>query len=349
MKIVVLCGGISPERDVSISSGTRIAKTLKQNGHQVVLVDMYFGLENWDGSLEGIFDNPPPLNDMLISEQEPDLDEIRGLRRIDTGSDFGDRVIDVCKMADIVFMGLHGQCGEDGKVQAAFDLLGIRYTGSGFLGSAVAMDKDMTKQIIARNDIATAQWKTYDCRSLNTETVLSDLSLPLVVKPDNSGSSIGVSIVHTEEELAKALRSVVRESDFVVIEQYIKGREIQVGILDGKALPSIEIIPKDSFYDYRNKYQAGAATEITPAPIPEEAEKRVGKISEKVFELLRLDVYSRADFIYDENGEFWFLEINTLPGMTPTSLVPQEAAAAGYSYGDLCEKIIEISMRKYSQ
>ena len=141
MKIVVLCGGLSPERDVSISSGTRIAKTLKQNGHQIVLVDMYFGLENWQGSLDDIFDNPPPLNDMLISEQEPDLEEIRSLRRIDTGSDFGDRVIEVCQMADIVFMGLHGQCGEDGKVQAAFDLLGIRYTGSGFLGSAVAMDK----------------------------------------------------------------------------------------------------------------------------------------------------------------------------------------------------------------
>ena len=349
MKIVVLCGGLSPERDVSISSGTRIAKTLKQNGHQIVLVDMYFGLENWQGSLDNIFDNPPPLNDMLISEQEPDLEEIRSLRRIDTGSDFGDRVIEVCQMADIVFMGLHGQCGEDGKVQAAFDLLGIRYTGSGFLGSAVAMDKDMTKQIIAQHQIRTAAWKTYSCRKVTAETVLRDLTLPLVVKPDNSGSSIGVSIVHSEDDLKQALKTVARDSEYVVIEQYIKGREIQVGILDGKALPSIEIIPKDSFYDYKNKYQAGAATEITPAPIPAEAEERVGRISEKVFHLLRLDVYSRADFIYDENGEFWFLEINTLPGMTPTSLVPQEAAAAGYSYGDLCEKIIEVSMRKYNQ
>ena len=347
MKIVVLCGGLSPERDVSISSGTRIAKELRNRNHQVVLVDMFFGLENWEGDLATIFDNPPPLNDMIMPEKEPDLDEIRSLRKLDSNSDFGDRVIDVCQMADIVFMGLHGQCGEDGKVQAAFDLLGIRYTGTGFLGSAIAMDKDMTKQIAAFNGIKTAEWKTFPTASVNTEEVLSCLSLPLVVKPDNSGSSIGVSIVHTTEELERALKDSRKESEMVVIEQYIKGREIQVGVLDHKALPSIEIIPQDGFYDYKNKYQSGVAREITPAPIPEEAEERVGKISEEIFRILRLDAYCRADYIYDENGEFWFLEVNTLPGMTPTSLVPQEAAAAGYSYADLCEKIIELSMEKY--
>ena len=347
MKIVVLCGGLSPERDVSISSGTRIAKELRNKNHQVVLVDMFFGLENWDGDLKDIFDNPPPLNDMIMPEKEPDLDEIRGMRKIPSDSEFGDRVIEVCQMADVVFMGLHGQCGEDGKVQAAFDLLGIRYTGAGFLGSAIAMDKDMTKQIAAFNGIKTAEWKTFRTSSVTTGEVLSGLPLPLVVKPDNSGSSIGVSIVHTREELDDALILAKKESEFVVIEQYIKGREIQVGILDNKALPSIEIIPNDGFYDYKNKYQSGVATEITPAPIPPEDEEKVGRIAEEVFRMLRLDVYSRADFIYDENREFWFLEINTLPGMTPTSLVPQEAAAAGYSYAELCEKIIDLSMEKY--
>lgn len=349
MKIVVLCGGLSPERDVSISSGTRIAKTLKNCGHKVVLVDMFFGLEDWNGELETVFDNPPALNDMVMPEKEPDLDEIRRKRKLNSNSEFGDRVIEVCQMADIVFMGLHGQCGEDGRVQAAFDLLGIRYTGSGFLGSAIAMDKDMTKQIAAFNGIRTAAWKTYSCNGLTSEMVLADLALPLVVKPDNSGSSIGVSIVFTKDELKTAIQLARKESDFVVIEQYVKGREIQVGILDDHALPSIEIIPGDSFYDYKNKYQAGAAKELTPAPIPEEAEQRVGMLAEQIFRLLRLQAYSRADFIYDENGEFWLLEINTLPGMTPTSLVPQEAAAAGYSYADLCEKIIELSMRKYEQ
>ena len=345
MKIVVLCGGLSPERDVSISSGTRIAKTLKQNGHQIVLVDMYFGLENWQGSLDDIFDNPPPLNDMLISEQEPDLNEIRSMRRIDTGSDFGDRVIDVCQMADIVFMGLHGQCGEDGKVQAAFDLLGIRYTGSGFLGSAVAMDKDMTKQIIAQHQIRTAAWRTYSCSKVSSEMVLRDLTLPLVVKPDNSGSSIGVSIVHSEDDLKKALKTVARDSDYVVIEQYIKGREIQVGILDGKALPSIEIIPKDSFYDYKNKYQANATEEICPAPIGDAETRAVSEATARGFEALRLRGYARFDYMLDDEGNVWCLEANTLPGMTPTSLLPQEAAAAGISYDELCERIAMLAVK----
>jgi len=173
------------------------------------------------------------------------------------------------------------------------------------------------------------------------------MALPLVVKPDDSGSSIGVSIVRTRGELDAALSAARHESSRVVIEQYISGREIQVGVLDGKALPSIEIRPKTGFYDYKNKYQPGAAEEITPSPIPAEAETRVEDMTITVYEALRLKSYSRADFIYDANGDFWFLEINTLPGMTPTSLVPQEAAVVGCSYEELCAKVIETSLRKY--
>ena len=346
MNIVVLCGGTSTEREISIVSGTGVARALRQKGHRAVLLDVFFGDEEID-----FMDAFPEIYDVDAAALQIQAND-RYLAAADANpsrSFFGPNVRRICRLADIVFLALHGTNGEDGRIQAAFDLERIRYTGSGFLGSAVAMDKDMTKQIIAQHQIRTAAWRTYSCSKVSSEMVLRDLTLPLVVKPDNSGSSIGVSIVHSEDDLKKALKTVARDSDYVVIEQYIKGREIQVGILDGKALPSIEIIPKDSFYDYKNKYQAGAATEITPAPIPAEAEERVGRISEKVFNLLRLDVYSRADYIYDENGEFWFLEVNTLPGMTPTSLVPQEAAAAGYSYGELCEKIIEVSMRKYNQ
>lgn len=347
MKIVVLCGGLSPERNVSLSSGARIASTLAGNGHKVVLADMFFGLEDYAGSLEKIFDNPPPLGGTKIDETAPDLAAVRASRKLKSPSQFGQGVIELCQMADLVFMALHGQCGEDGKVQAAFDLLGIRYTGAGFVGSAIAMDKDLTKRVVAPLGVKTPQWRTYDCDGVTAETVLGDLPLPLVVKPDDSGSSIGVSIARTAAELEDALASARRESARVIIEQYVSGREIQVGILDGKALPSIEIRPKTGFYDYKNKYQPGAAEEITPSPIPAEAEARVGAAAVKVYDALRLKVYSRADFIYDGAGEFWFLEINTLPGMTPTSLVPQEAAVEGYTYGQLCEKIISLSMEKY--
>lgn len=164
----------------------------------------------------------------------------------------------------------------------------------------------------------------------------------------DSGSSIGVDIAHTREELLRALDSARAEGGAVVVERYISGREIQIGILDGAALPSIEIRPLTGFYDYKNKYQPGAAEEITPAPIPAEAEERLAKAALTVYNALGLAAYSRADFILDEAGNFWFLEINTLPGMTPTSLVPQEAAVLGISYVELCQRIIDASMEKYA-
>jgi len=347
MNIVVLCGGLSPERNVSISSSTKVSAALRSLGHKVVMVDMFFGFENYAGDLNNIFDNPPEIGVTSIDEAAPDLEQIKKSRKIEMPGEFGYGVLDVCAKADIVFMGLHGQCGEDGKVQAVFDLLGIRYTGSGFLSSAVAMDKDFTKRVVAPTGVKTPAWNTYDSKSITSSEVLSQMNLPLVVKPDNSGSSIGVSIAHDKNELDEALKSARNESKKIIIEEYVSGREIQVAILDGKALPSIEICPLQGFYDYKNKYQPGAAKEITPSPIPEEAETRVRAAAEKIFACIGLSVYSRADFIYDENGDFWFLEINTLPGMTPTSLVPQEAEAAGISYGELCSKIVELSMEKY--
>jgi len=169
---------------------------------------------------------------------------------------------------------------------------------------------------------------------------------PCVVKPVANGSSVGVSIAHTGAELKKALEECLQFGAQVVLEQYISGREIQVGIIAGKALPSIEIIPKTGFYDYANKYQAGAAEEICPSPIPEDWEMRVRTATETVYRLIGLSVYSRADFIVTPDGTPYFLEINTLPGMTKTSLLPQEAAAVGIGYEELCEKIVEESLKQ---
>ncbi|MBQ9460060.1 MAG: D-alanine--D-alanine ligase [Oscillospiraceae bacterium] len=345
MKIVVLAGGLSMERNVSLSSGTKVCRALRSRGHQAILVDMFMGLENYDGSLDDIFDAPDGFcSDFSVAKEEPDLNAVRAQRADKSANMFGKKVLDVCQRADIVFLALHGTCGEDGRVQAAFDLLGIPYTGSGYLGSAVAMDKDLTKRLVA-DYVVTPQWRVVTYTEPDIDRLVSETKLPCVVKPIANGSSIGVSIVHDSASLRTALRECLAYGNRVVLEQYIKGREIQVAILAGKALPSIEIIPKSGFYDYENKYQAGAAEEITPAPIPQEWETRVRAATETVFRMLGLTVYSRADFIVTPDGTPYFLEINTLPGMTPTSLVPQEAAAVGMSYEELCEKIVEESLK----
>ena len=344
MKIAVLCGGLSPERNVSISSGTKIAGALKENGHQVVLLDMFFGLEDYTGDIARVFDDPPALGGTRIDESAPDLEAVRAQRKLRSPSLFGAHVLEVCAMADIVFLALHGRTGEDGRVQATLDLLGIPYTGSGYLGSAIAMDKDLTKRIVAPLGVKTPAWMLVESDGMDIDAVIAQAKLPCVVKPDDSGSSIGVSIANDAAELRTALEAAAREG--ILIEQYVRGREVQIGILGDKALPSIEIIPAVGFYDYRNKYQPGAAKEITPAEIPAETEQRLADAALTVFRALNLSAYSRADFILDDAGELWFLEINTLPGMTPTSLVPQEAAAVGISYSELCEQIIAAALHK---
>ena len=341
MKIVVLAGGLSPERNVSLSSGCKVCAALRERGYEVAFIDLYLGTRE---DPAGLFGAPIPTELTKIGRQAPDLDAVRAQRLPGGDGQFGPGVLELCRMADVVFLALHGTCGEDGRVQAALELLGVPYTGSGYLGSAIAMDKDLTKRVVAPLGVVTPKWQKAAVTQENREELARTVELPCVVKPLDSGSSIGVSIARTREELAHALDQAVRMGGRTVIEEYIAGREIQVGILEDRALPSIEIIPRAGFYDYENKYQPGAAEEICPAPIPPEWEKRLGEAALTVFRALGLSVYSRADFIVTEDGVPWFLEINTLPGMTPTSLVPQEAAAAGVGYGELCERIIEASL-----
>lgn len=331
------------ERNVSLCSGNRICRALRNRGHQAVLVDMFFGLENYAGRVEDIFETADGLcRDFTISQEEPDLEQIISQRRDKSANLFGKDVLRVCQMADIVFLALHGTCGEDGRVQAAFDLMGIPYTGAGYLGSAIAMDKDLTKRLIA-HEVKTAPWFTV-LEMEEAERAAGELGYPCVVKPMASGSSIGVSIVREQSELHAAMEKALEQGGIVLLEKYIAGREIQVGLLADRALPSIEIVPKEGFYDYANKYQPGAAEEICPAPIPSAWENRLRAAAENVYSILGLSVYARVDFIVTEDGTPWFLEINTLPGMTPTSLVPQEAAAVGIDYEELCEKIVEESL-----
>lgn len=234
--------------------------------------------------------------------------------------------------------------GENGKLQATFDILGIRYTGPGSLGCALSMDKEITKVIFEANNIPTPKG-TWLKRTEKDHSLSSlGLNLPLVVKPCSGGSSIGVYFAYTEEEFDKAVQESFRYEDEIIIEEYIKGRELACGVIDGKALPVIEICPKNGWFDYANKYQAGLTEEICPARIPEDIALRIQKASEQAFRALKLDVYARADFLLTDNGDIYCLEYNSLPGMTSASLLPKEALAAGIEYGDLCELIIEKSL-----
>lgn len=349
MNIVVLAGGLSTERDVSFKTGDMVSKALRENGHQVILLDVFMGYSDKEEDLTGIFDRAEEVSVKVcdIPEIAPDLEKVKASRKDRSACFFGPNVIALCRMADIVFMALHGENGENGKLQAAFDLYGIRYTGSGYLSSALAMDKGLAKKMFLTNGIPTPQGIALK-KEERTESVADlGVKLPCVVKPCCGGSSIGVSIVHTEDELETALDEAFRWEDNLVIEEYVKGREFSVGVIEFKALPVIEIAPVQGFYDYKNKYKAGSAVETCPAQLPAEISEKMQQYAEKVAEVLGLDTYSRTDFLLSENNEIYCLESNTLPGMTPTSLLPQEAKAVGMDFNQLCEKLISISLKKY--
>ena len=341
MKVVVLAGGISTERDVSLISGKMIYQAMKRLGHQAVLLDVFLGMERDD--IDHIFESDEDFSAGIeaIHEINPDISAVKALRKDGGKCYFGPNVIKICQMADVVFLGLHGADGEGGKVQAAFDLLGIRYTGTDFVSGALAMDKCLAKELFMQNGIPTPAG--FRLKKGQEPGEGQQPKFPCVVKVSSGGSSIGVSIVQKEEDYQAALDDAFLYGDEVVVEEYIKGRELTCCVLDGKALPIVEIAPKEGFYDYKNKYQAGSTIEICPAPIGEENTRKIQKISERVFDALRLHKYARMDFMMDEAGNAYCLEANTLPGMTPTSLIPQDAAAVGISYDELCQKILDMA------
>lgn len=340
MKIVVLAGGISTERDVSLVTGRGVYKALKEKGNEVILLDVYMG---YDGNPDTVFSEDIDWALMVapISETAPDIEEIKRRRGDNNGVFFGKNVIEICQKADIVFMALHGDCGENGKIQGAFDLLGIKYTGTDSFSSALAMDKSISKALFELNGVPTP--KGYMLRSVDDEYVPE---YPCVVKICNGGSSVGVYIVNNETEYQSALKDAFKYESKVLVEQYVKGREFTCGVIEGKALPVVEIAPKNGFYDYKNKYQAGATVETCPADIPEDITAKIKSEAVKAYNALGIKTYARMDFMMNENNDVFCLEANTLPGMTPTSLIPQEAAAIGKSYTELCEWIIEASLRK---
>ncbi len=348
MNIVVLAGGLSTERNVSITSGKKVSTALRKVGHNVILLDVFFGCDANTNDMQSMFNqNIDFIPDVALDSQVPNLDEIKASRG---GSDkvfFGNNVVEICQYADICFLALHGDVGENGKLQASFDLLGIKYTGSGSLGSAVAMNKGISKSIFLSHNVSTPIGVAYSKEDKLNNLHLNWNTFPCVVKPCSGGSSVGVSIVNDKDEFLSALEESFKYEDEVLIEQFVKGREFSIGVLGGNALPIIEIIPKTGFYDYENKYQAGRTLEVCPAELDEETTIKLQNQAIRAFKALGLESYSRIDFLLDNNGNTYCLEANTLPGMTPISLMPQEAAAVGISYEQLCDKIVEISLQKY--
>ncbi len=342
MKIAVICGGLSNERDVSLSSGCGIARALRGQGHRVALADLFLGMEEAPEELDALFTEDAAGADAAVADTAPDLAAVRAMRP--GQGPVGPHVLELCQAADIVFLALHGEEGENGKLQAYFDINGVRYTGSGYLGSALAMNKALSKTLLRAAGVPLAEGivlRRGDGQDMGT------VGFPCVVKPCSGGSSVGTTIVTDPADYAQALDLAFRYEDCVLVERFIAGRELTVGVIDGKAMPVTEIIPKSGFYDYRNKYQPGMTDEPCPAAIPAEETAAIQALAERVYATLHLQAYCRVDFIRGEDGVFYCLEANTLPGMTPTSLVPRMGKAMGMTYGELCDALIAASLKKY--
>jgi D-alanine-D-alanine ligase len=331
MKITVLMGGTSSERNVSLASGIRIVGALRSRGHKVIALDPARGViseaEEKKLSTGKVGTVPPSLESLSKFAEGTFLPNLTSMNEI--------------KDADVVFLGLHGGQGEDGTIQALLDMAHVKYTGSGHLSSALAMDKDLSKKLFRMADVNTADWLMAPA---TIEQVEGMLGLPVVVKPSKEGSTVGLSVVKKRGDLAPAIAEASKYDNEVIIEKFIPGRELTVGVLGEIALPVGEIIPKHEIYDYECKYTPGMATEEFPAKISREATQRVQQQALAAFKALKLGGCARIDFRLTAEGEFYCLEANTLPGMTELSLIPQGAAAMGISFPELCERIVKLAL-----
>lgn len=308
MKIAVLYGGISKEREVSLSTGKGIIKALKNNGHEVVPIDFH----------------PARIYEIIQ--------------------------LDV----DLVFIGLHGKYGEDGTIQGLLDMLKLPYVGSGVLASALAMDKAKAKEIFSLNDLPVAKSNVFTIHDVNhlestVKKITQAFTPPFVIKPNSEGSTLGLTVVQKVDEIKEAIKTAAKSDHKILVEEFLDGKEITVPVLgrqgEEKALPIIEIIPKNDLYDYESKYTEGGSQHIIPAKVGNELTKKIEYYAVKAHQLLGCKTYSRADFIVTKDNIPYILEVNTLPGMTPTSLYPDSARVAGMSYDQMIEKIVQISIK----
>ncbi len=356
MKILVLCGGTSSERDISITSGTEVCKALRNRNHNAILVDVYrgaaideFSKGEDDYDVLAMAATYRAENDNVWKKVK-EAEEAKKKSKDKSGyvKLVGENILELANESDVVFMALHGSNGEDGRLQAVFDLFGIKYTGVGYLASAISMDKVMSKIVVEHAGVPIPKGimitkEQYDADPGKYTMENLGFSSKVVTKPVCGGSSVGVKFANNEEEFEEGLKFAFSFEDNVMIEKYVGGREFSVGVIEGKALPIIEIItPPGTFYDYENKYN-GKPKDVCPAELSEEDTKAMQRFAEMAARALLLDKYCRIDFLMNSHNKMYFLEANTLPGMTPTSLLPQEAKQVGMSFEDLCEKLVQIS------
>lgn len=345
MNIVLITGGPSAEREVSLSSGRSILKALRESGHQVKVIDPIYG--NKKVNEEFIFKN-------YVSRNSPSLESLKEIQKSSNRNILECINSNLFDNIDFVFLGVHGKFGEDGKIQTLLELRGINYTGSGIFSSALAMDKDISKTVLNSIGIATPDWiKIHRDGKLEVENInkeiLKTIGYPCVIKPNDEGSTVGLSIVQPDVEdvqLNKSIEHAFDYSEKVLAEQFIEGRELTVPVIGEETYPVIEIRPKDGFYDYEHKYTKGLTDYFCPAELPPEIEKQVRENALRAHKALGCEVYSRVDFILDDKQNLYCLEVNTLPGMTETSLVPKSAVAKGINFNQLIEKLIELSLQK---
>ncbi len=341
MKILVLMGGDSAERDVSLASGEAVVEALKQAGHQVIPVDTS---KSW----QVLPNNNIRYLPQGIKTAPPNVKELKAIDSDVVLKNFESQDL---KEVEAIFLALHGGKGEDGTIQALLDLTGKPYTGSGMLASALAMNKDMSKKIFEKEQIRTPKWILWESENSSEVLALQEeigkkFGYPVVVKPNNQGSTIGLTIVQKNGELNQAVNLAQEYSHQILVEEFIRGREITVGILEDQALPVIEIVPEHGIYDYECKYTPGKSKYVCPAELTKKQTKEVQEMAVKAFMVLGCEGYGRVDLRLGKDGKFYCLEVNTLPGMTKTSLVLKAAKAAGIEFPELVDRIVKLALKK---
>lgn len=339
LNVMLIVGGDSAERDVSLESGKSVFEAIKGLGHRVVVADP-------------LHPDVPPTEDPAAFFENAKITNAPpryGIEKYQARRNFLTYLKEYEMLGcDLVFNCLHGGAGEDGTFQAVLDYLGIPYTGSGALSSAIAMNKELSKRIVARDGIPVAKQLFVEPPNNHNNDIENRVmempSLPAVVKPNQEGSSVGISIVHTKEQLAEAIVAARSYGGAYLIEEFIEGTEVTAAMLDGAELPLLEIRPKEGFYDYANKYTSGACEYLVPAPLDEQVADAIARSAKVAYNAIGCSGYSRVDFRMTPEGDHYFLEVNTLPGMTSNSLVPKAAKAVGIEFPELIDRILRLAI-----
>ncbi len=348
LNIVVLAGGLSNERNLSLKSGSVVSGVLREKGHNVILLDSFMGYGEHETNIQDAFADPEKysLQPQEIPEDIPDLWAVKKRRTDQSNAYFGPNVIQICRQSDLVFIALHGAVGENGKVQAVFDLLGIDYTGCDYFSSALSSNKSVSKQLLAEAGIPVPKgFLVYRGQEPDAPET-HGLRYPVIVKPNNGGIGLGISIANDPGAYQQALQKAFRWESEIIVEEYVAGRQFAVATLDGKALPVLEVLPLETMDRAVGMSLRGEMTRKCPADIPRKLSDELMRTAEKVSAVLGVAAYSKMDFIVREDGSFVCLECDSLPQLYQDAHLVQEAEAAGISYGELCDRIMEMSLLK---